>query len=215
MQQTRQHGIALAHGFQCLGLKTGDQILCTLPVGPEQVGLGISAALQGLQLNTVNESLTEGNISKLITSTKAKALICTTSEIKIAKSAISSLNDEKQLNGVVNSSEFPELKYVIHTGYEIIPNTLRFHDILVYFNEFLSLPESIKTSQKVLSVVDGSGKEVESYTVDKLLKEALTKAKESGIGADKVVEIKPNDIKEGILSTVGSLQTLGKVVLVL
>lgn len=209
IEQAKQHAVAMATGLNHLGFKSGDSFLSLLPVGPEQINLGIAAAFNGLNMIIVDGEKPSDSTA-LALKYKSKAIFCESPDIASLKKSIPDLSNEKKVSGVVS---LDSLQYVIHSGQQIFPNTLRFRDILVYYNQYTELQSTVDVKQSLLTVVDSKGKEQKTYTLSKLLSESYNLANKKGILGDSVVEVKPTEVSIGILATLASFQTLGKVVL--
>ena len=214
----KKHVFAVAAGLHYLGIKQGSTLCSFLPVGAEQVSLGLASAIQGYNLVAVNSQITDCELPNLLTKINAEALFTTPQDLEVVYQKLTGLSTPmkgSEIGELLHLKSVSQLKYVIHTGHAVARNTLRFRDCLVYFNEE-GLQTEISPNSTVLSVVDASGNVKQSYTQELLLTQSGSVAGTLGIDTDQVTDFN-EELSSGnpnaVLGTLACLQKLGKLVI--
>ena len=216
MHQFKQHSEAVAHGLFQLGFLAGDATITScLPADAENVGVAIGGALAGVNVAQVDGNVESSeSLRKIIAATKCRGLVVPAAQIPILYEAIPELQSlPPVLDSTLDLEEFPELKYIFHTGQPTHRGTHRFKDILAYYCS-LDLPLADNPNETVLSVVDAkSGAVKESFTEEQLVAKSQEAADALSLAADGRVMFTGKSISPALtIASIASALKLAKLV---
>lgn len=214
LQQLKQHSEAVAHGLVQLGFNAGQATITScLPATAENVGIALGGALAGVNVAQVDGTVESSeSLKKILAATRCRGLVVSPGDLPMVYEAIPELQSlPKVLDSTLELTEFPELKYIFHTGQPTHTGTHRFKDVLAYYCS-LDLPDC--DGDRVLSVVDAkSGAVKTGFTEDELIAKCKEGAEALSLGADGKVMFAGKSISPSLaIASVASALKLAKLV---
>jgi len=168
MKEVKSYSDALASGLLELGLKKNSTIVSILPATYAELHtLQLACSRGGFILHSLPEGMTDPKvIGRVLKETKASAIFTVdatekTSYITLLQSIIEELDTYDERKGLLLESEtFPELKYCVHTGFDIIRGFTCFKHIMAFNGE----PDEPKHDEDgpIFQEYDMNGKKVGS-----------------------------------------------------
>ena len=216
MHQLKQHSEAVAHGLVQLGFQSGaSTIVSCLPADAENVGVALGGALAGVNVAQVDGAIESSeSLKKILDATKCRGIVVSPAQLPTLYEAIPQLQSmPKVLDATLDIEEFPQLKYVFHTGHPTHRGTHRFKDVLAYFCS-LDLPLGDNPNDTVLSVIDAkTGAVKETFSEEQLIGKSQAAAEALSLGADGRVIFAGKSISPSLtIASVASALKLAKLV---
>ncbi len=142
VQDLKRHSEAYGTALRDLGYNVGDVVVLLLPCNAEILAAQIGAACAGVKVVPMNiHTTTAEKLHEVLTKTKPKGLVLAQGVsdeknrelLEIVQKLIPELDKSPiQLGKILQSTKYPNLQFVSHTGFDRKRGIYRYRDLMMY-----------------------------------------------------------------------------------